>query len=221
MVTEQIMEKERVNSQIVGILSNIVEFRNGEKEQHVFHIRIFADLLLQALRQRAPQYHLTAGYIALIVNAAAMHDIGKISIPEEILNKPGKLTEEEFEIMKSHTAIGAKILEKAPNYSETELLRVAHDICRWHHERYDGKGYPDGLEGEEIPIGAQVVGMADVYDALTNHRVYKTPFTHEKAMDMILSGECGAFNPLLLECFLDIGDILVKELKKEAVADGR
>lgn len=213
LVTEQIMEKERVNSQIVGILSNIVEFRNGEKEQHVFHIRIFTDLLLQSLRQHDSKYHLTAGYIALIVNAAAMHDIGKISIPEEILNKPAKLTKEEFEIMKSHTVIGAQILEKAPNYSETELLRVAHDICRWHHERYDGNGYPDGLKGEEIPIGAQVVGMADVYDALTNHRVYKTPFSHEKAMEMILSGECGVFSPLLLDCFLEIGDILVKELE--------
>lgn len=146
----------------------------------------------------------------------ALHDIGKIGIDEKILNKPGRLTKEEFEIMKTHTVIGANMLESLAIYQSEPLVRVAHDICRWHHERFDGKGYPDGLVGDEIPISAQVVSLADVYDALVSERVYKKAFSHERAIQMILNGECGAFNPVLLECLLEIQDTLKRELVEQS-----
>lgn len=213
LVTEQIMEKERTNSQMVEVLSNIVEFRNGESGLHVLHIRVITNMLLQSLKLKAPELGLTAAKIALIANASAMHDIGKISIDEKILNKPGKFTDEEYEIMKTHTVIGAQVIEDSPQYANSELLQVVHDICRWHHERYDGRGYPDGLKGEEIPVAAQVVALADVYDALTSERCYKKAFSHEKAVQMILDGECGAFSPRMLECFLEISDQIKKDLE--------
>lgn len=203
-VKEQILEKEQNGFLMVDILSNIVEFRNGESGLHVLHIRVMTDILLQELMGRTSRYGLTPSKISMIVNAAAMHDVGKIAIPEQILNKPGKLTKEEFECMKQHTVMGAKILEKTPR--QVGLVRIAREICRWHHERFDGQGYPDGLKGEEIPISAQVVSIADVYDALTSERVYKPPYTHEQAMDMIRSGQCGVFNPLLLQCLEDAGE---------------
>lgn len=212
MVTEQIIDKEKNNFLMVEILSNIVEFRNGESGLHVLHIRVITEMLLKKLVEKTDRIQLSLSDIALIVNASALHDIGKISIPEEILNKPGRLTPEEFEIMKTHAAIGAQILKNAPNRQTEKLIQVAHDICRWHHERYDGKGYPDGLKGDEIPIAAQVVSVADVYDALTSERVYKSAYSHEKAMEMILNGECGAFNPLLLDCLVEVGDRILKEL---------
>ena len=214
MVTEQILEKERNNFLMVEILSNIVEFRNGESGLHVLHIRTITELLLRHLVKMTDKYPLTASEIAMIVNASALHDIGKISIPEHILNKPGKLTPEEFEVMKSHSVICAQILENAPCRQNEELVRVAHDICRWHHERYDGQGYPDGLKGEAIPIAAQVVAMADVYDALTNERVYKPAFTHEAAMRMILNGECGSFNPTLGQCLIEMGPRIAEEMER-------
>ena len=142
--------------------------------------------------------------------------IGKVGIDEKILNKPGRLTNEEFEEMKKHTLIGASMLKSLGVYQNEELVKVAYQICRWHHERYDGKGYPDGLKGEEIPIAAQVVSVADVYDALTSERVYKKAFSHEKAMEMILAGECGTFNPLLLECLQDIQGNIQVEMKRAA-----
>lgn len=216
MVNEQILEKERNNFLMVEILSNIVEFRNGESGMHVLHIRTITELLLLHLVRMTDKYPLTASQIALIVNASALHDIGKISIPEEILNKPGKLTPEEFEIMKTHSTIGAQIMENAPCRQNEELVRVARDICRWHHERYDGEGYPDGLKGDEIPIAAQVVAMADVYDALTNERVYKPAYSHEGAMRMILNGECGAFNPVLRQCLIEMGPRIADEMAKTA-----
>lgn len=214
MVTEQIIEKERNNFLMVEILSNIVEFRNGESGLHVLHIRTITELLLRHLVQMTGQYALPPAQIALIVNASSLHDIGKISIPESILNKPGKLTPEEFEIMKTHSAIGAQILENAPCRQNEELIQVARDICRWHHERYDGRGYPDGLKGEEIPISAQVVSLADVYDALTNERIYKPAYSHETAMRMILNGECGAFHPVLLQCLVEVGPRIGQEMSK-------
>jgi len=217
LVTEQIIEKERINAQMVEILSNIVEFRNGESGLHVLHIRVITNLLLQALQRRCPQYELTMASIAVIANASALHDIGKISIDERILNKPGRLTNEEFEIMKTHAAIGARILEETPLYKESEFMHISRDICRWHHERYDGRGYPDGLKGDEIPIAAQVVAMADVYDALTSQRVYKPAFSHEKALEMIKNGECGAFSPLLLECLEEISDKLAAEMSSATI----
>lgn len=214
MVTEQIMEKERSNFQMVEILSNIVEFRNGESGLHVRHVRVITDVLLQAVRRRCPEYGLTSAQITVIANASALHDVGKISIDEKILNKPGKLTPEEFEIMKTHTVIGAKMLEETSQQEGENgmFVRMAHDICRWHHERYDGRGYPDGLKGEEIPITAQVVALADVYDALTSPRVYKPAFSQEKAVQMILGGECGVFNPMLLECLKECTARLRREL---------
>ncbi len=212
MVVEQIMARERNNSQMVEILSNIVEFRNGESGLHVLHIRIITDKLLLSLRCRAPQYGLSSSQIALIANASALHDIGKISIDADILNKPGRLTPEEFEIMKTHTVIGAEMLERVNTSGDSGLIKFAHDICRWHHERYDGRGYPDGLKGDEIPLAAQVVALADVYDALTSKRVYKPAYEHDVAIQMILRGDCGVFNPLLLECLVELSDWLANDL---------
>lgn len=153
----------------------------------------------------------------MISKAAAFHDIGKISISESILNKPGRLTEEEFEIMKTHSAVGADMLENLPLHRDGPLVKIAYEICRWHHERYDGNGYPDGLKGEEIPISAQAVSLADAYDALISERVYKKAFSHEKVLSMILNGECGAFHPLLLECLSEIADHIQEELSTNSL----
>lgn len=206
LVTDQIDEKEKNNQIMIRILSQIVEFRNGESGLHVEHINILTGLLLERLVQKTDHYDLTWSDQYMITLASALHDIGKIGIDDKILNKPGRLTKEEFEIMKSHTLIGASILENLGLYQEEPLIKTAYQICRWHHERYDGKGYPDGLRGDEIPISAQVVSVADVYDALVNERVYKKAITHEKAIEMILNNECGVFNPILLECLVDIKD---------------
>lgn len=211
MVTEQIVEKERDNKIMVEILSNIVEFRNGESGLHVLHIRTLTDLILRRLLEKTDKYKISKKDIPLICNASALHDIGKISIPSKILNKPGRLTPEEYEIMKTHSAEGARMLKDIPMREQEPLIEMGYRICRWHHERYDGRGYPDGLKGEEIPIAAQIVALADVYDALTSKRVYKDAYSHETAVDMILNGECGTFNPLLLECLQDISATLKTE----------
>ena len=204
MVADQIYEKEENNNLLIGILSHVVEFRNSESGEHILHIRTATELLLRRLVQKTDEYHLSESDIVMITTASALHDIGKISIPESILNKPGKLTREEFSIIKTHTTIGADIINQMTTKLEKPLLRIAGEICRWHHERWDGHGYPDGLIGEQIPIAAQVVALADVYDALTSKRCYKDAYDHETALDMILAGECGAFNPLLLKCLQDI-----------------
>lgn len=211
MLTDQINEKERNNDMMIGILSQIVEFRNGESGLHVVHIRTLTEMLLEQLVKKTDKYKLDINTRHLITTASALHDIGKMGIDDKILNKPGRLTKEEFEIMKTHTVIGADMLEKLEQYKNEELIKIAHTICRWHHERYDGRGYPDGLKGDEIPIAAQVVSVADVYDALVSERVYKKAFSHEKAIEMILGGECGTFNPELLECMLDIQDSIKKK----------
>ena len=212
LVTDQIYEKEKNNRMMTGILSQIVEFRNGESGLHVLHINILTQLLLEKLTRKSENYDLSWSQQHMIATASALHDIGKIGIDEKILNKPGKLTKEEFEAMKQHTIIGARMLDRLEMYHDEEMMKYAYEICRWHHERYDGKGYPDGLKGEEIPISAQVVSLADVYDALVSDRVYKKAYSHEKAMEMILNGECGMFNPLLLECLVEIQDKVRKEL---------
>ena len=212
LVTDQIYEKEKNNRMMTGILSQIVEFRNGESGLHVLHINILTQLLLEKLMRKSENYDLSWSQQHMIATASALHDIGKIGIDEKILNKPGKLTKEEFEAMKQHTIIGARMLDRLEMYHDEEMMKYAYEICRWHHERYDGKGYPDGLKGEEIPISAQVVSLADVYDALVSDRVYKKAYSHEKAMEMILNGECGMFNPLLLECLVEIQDKVRKEL---------
>lgn len=200
---EQVYENEKNNSMMINVLAHIVEFRNGESGMHVHHIKQLTSILLQNLIEKTDKYHLTENDILLISTASSLHDIGKISIDDKILNKPGRLTAEEFEVIKTHSIIGAEMLQDLHNTHNYPLFDKAYEICRWHHERYDGKGYPDGLKGEEIPISAQVTSLADVYDALTSNRCYKKAFSHEKAMEMILDGQCGAFNPVLLQCLKD------------------
>lgn len=214
MVSDQIRARENNTDMLVGVLSHIVEFRNGESGLHVRHIRIITELLLHRLLEISSRYSITAEQQDMIPLASALHDIGKIGIDEKILNKPGKLTPEEFEVIKTHSMLGAQILYDLDNFSEQPLLQTAYEIARWHHERWDGRGYPDGLKGDEIPISAQLVSLADVYDALTSERCYKKAFSHEKAMQMILNGECGAFNPLLLQCLTNIQSDLKEELKQ-------
>ena len=210
LVSDQMYEKDKNNRMMISILSQIVEFRNGESGSHVVNIKRITELLLDRLPMRTNKYTVSGTEQLLIPMAAALHDIGKIGIDDKILNKPGRLTKEEFEIMKTHSAIGANMLESLEQFRDEPLLKIAHDICRWHHERYDGRGYPDGLKGDEIPISAQIVSVADVYDALVSERVYKKAYSHEKAMALILNGECGTFNPVLVECLKDIQNELAK-----------
>ena len=214
MVAEQVYEKEKVSNTMISILSHIVEFRNNESGLHVVHIRTITELLLRRLRKKTDRYPLTEADISLISTASALHDIGKINIPEQILNKPGRLTKEEFEIVKTHSAVGEHMLRQIPFNENEPLVKIAREICRWHHERWDGRGYPDGLKGDEIPISAQVVSLADVYDALTSERCYKAAFDHETALNMIVNGECGAFNPLLLECLMDGADQIKQAMQE-------
>ena len=214
MVAEQVYEKEKVSNTMISILSHIVEFRNNESGLHVVHIRTITELLLRRLRKKTDRYPLTEADISLISTASALHDIGKINIPEQILNKPGRLTKEEFEIVKTHSAVGEHMLRQIPFNQNEPLVKIAREICRWHHERWDGRGYPDGLKGDEIPISAQVVSLADVYDALTSERYYKAAFDHETALNMIVNGECGAFNPLLLECLMDGADQIKQAMQE-------
>ena len=221
MVTEQIYQREKQSGQMVEILSNIVEFRNGESGLHVLHVRMITEMILKKLAEKTDKYNLDKEKISMISTASMFHDIGKIAIDEKILNKPGRLTAEEFEIMKTHAAIGADMLKKAAWREGGELLELGYDICRWHHERYDGRGYPDGLAGEEIPIWTQAVAMADVYEALTSKRVYKPAYMHEKSLLMIVDGECGAFNPLLIECLKELAPALKTGLKLNAVREAR
>ena len=214
MVSDQIRARENNTDTLVGVLSHIVEFRNGESGAHVRHIRIITELLLHRLLEISSNYAITAEQQDLIPLASALHDIGKIGIDEKILNKPGKLTPEEFKVIQTHSMLGAKMLHDLDGFAEQPLLQTAYEIARWHHERWDGRGYPDGLKGDEIPISAQLVSLADVYDALTSERCYKKAFSHEKAVQMILNGECGAFNPLLLQCLTNIQSDLKVELQQ-------
>lgn len=217
LVEEQIYEKEKEQSLMINILSHIVEFRNGESGLHVLHIHTMTEILLQNLMKRTNKYPLTPQEISLIATASALHDIGKIGIDDKILNKPGRLTPEEFEEMKKHSAYGAEMLDNIPFQKNEPLVRIAREICRWHHERYDGRGYPDGLKGDEIPISAQVVALADVYDALTSERVYKKAIPHDTAIEMILNGECGAFNPILLDLLKWVADKIQVELRVNSI----
>ena len=214
MVSDQIRARENNTDTLVGVLSHIVEFRNGESGAHVRHIRTITEMLLHRLLENSNKYSISAEQQDVIPLASALHDIGKIGIDEKILNKPGKLTPEEFEVMKTHSMLGAEMLHDLDNFGEQPLLQTAYEIARWHHERWDGHGYPDGLKGDEIPISAQLVSLADVYDALTSERCYKKAFSHEKAVQMIRNGECGAFNPLLLQCLTDVQADLKEELRQ-------
>lgn len=213
IIAEQFHEQENNNRLMISILSHIVEFRNGESGLHILHVNTITKYLLKQLVRLTDQYSLSKADISLISTASGLHDIGKISISDTILNKHGRLTSEEFEVIKTHSMIGANMLLDLPiEQQEAPLVKVASEICRWHHERYDGNGYPDGLKGEEIPIAAQVVALADVYDALTSERCYKKAYSHEEALKMILEGQCGAFNPILLRCLQEIADTLESEL---------
>ena len=214
MVSDQIRARENNTDMLVGVLSHIVEFRNGESGAHVRHIRIITELLLHRLLEISSQYPITAEQQDNIPLASALHDIGKIGIDEKILHTPGRLTPEEFEVVKTHSMLGAEMLHQLEDFNEQPLLQTAYEITRWHHERWDGRGYPDGLKGDEIPISAQLVALADVYDALTSERCYKKAFSHEKAVQMILNGECGAFNPLLLQCLTDVQTDLKVQLQQ-------
>lgn len=213
LINKQIYEKEKNSDIMLNILSHIVEFRNGESGLHILHVNTITGILLRRLIQKTDKYIFSNEEIDIIVAASSLHDIGKISIPDHILNKPGRLTNEEFEIMKGHSQAGADMLNQLNAYSNEPLIMFAREICLYHHERYDGKGYPFGLVGDDIPITAQVVSIADVYDALTSERCYKNALPHSKALEMIESGECGSFNPLLLECLDEAGPTLEKNLK--------
>lgn len=212
LIEDQIYKREKEQSLMIDILSHIVEFRNGESGKHVVNIRTITDLMLKTLVGITDKYPLSNTDIDIITLASSLHDIGKISIDEKILNKPGKFTDEEFAIMKTHTSKGADMLAALPNVKTEPLLMKAYEIARWHHERWNGRGYPDGLQGEDIPISAQVVALADVYDALTSERCYKKAFSHEQAVQMILNGECGAFNPVILDVLRTVEPTLKEKL---------
>ncbi|MCM1087865.1 MAG: response regulator [Muribaculaceae bacterium] len=189
------------NNFMVEMLSSVVEARSAESGEHTRRIKYFTRIMLKYLTKYFPKYGITPEQVDLICRASTLHDVGKIGIPDAILLKPGRLTPEEFEIMKSHTTIGCEILEKSYKDHNNPFYRYSYDICRYHHERWDGRGYPDHLKGEEIPIYTQVVAIADVYDALVSPRVYKSAYANNMAYDMIVNGECGQFAPDVLECF--------------------
>ena len=198
-------EKWQNRTMLVEILSQIIEFRDGDESDcnHARHMLDLSRRLLERLIVKTDKYAVAGREIELISTASALHDIGKVAIDKNIVGKKGRLTAEEFEIMKTHTIIGEEMLNNIPAYSDDPLIKYAKEICRWHHERYDGKGYPDGLKGDDIPVSAQVVSVCDVYDALISKRPYKPAYPREKAIKMIRDGECGAFNPLLVECLIE------------------
>ena len=200
VVVNQVYEKEENNKVMINILSSVVGTYNKESREHIIHIRIATQMLLRRLVEKTDAYPLTESDITLIATASSLHDIGKVGISKDILNKPAMLTDEEYKIMKTHTLLGAKMIRSMEYPNDNPLVQMAYEICRWHHERFDGKGYPDGLVGNDIPISAQVVSVADVFDALTSTRVYKKAYDYRTAIQMILDGKCGCFNPLLLEC---------------------
>ncbi len=189
------------NSKIIDILATVVESRNLESGEHIQRVKIYTKILATQLMHDYPEYGLTQHKVDVMVPASALHDVGKIAIPDKILLKPGKLDKDEFEVMKSHTTRGCVIIDNIKGVWDEEYAKMSYEICRHHHERYDGKGYPDGLTGDDIPVAAQVVSIADVYDALVSVRVYKGAFAKEDAYNMIVGGECGTFSPKLLECF--------------------
>lgn len=217
LLSQQYNERVKNSRMLIDIMAGVMELRNGESGRHVTNIEKLTELLLGCLVQRSGTIFLDNEERSTIALASALHDIGKMSIDDAILNKPGRLTPEEFEIMKTHTTIGADMLrELGSHHAGNALMEYAYQIARWHHERWDGKGYPDGLKGDEIPIAAQVVSVADVYDALTSVRVYKDAIPHKEAIQMILDGKCGTFNPLLLDCLLEVQDRIAETLARPA-----
>ena len=219
LVTDQVYEKQKNSEIMIGILSQIMGYRNGESGQHILRINLITDILLDELARKTDKYNLSWAQRSVIVTASALHDIGKIGISEAILNKPAQLNSEEQQIMKAHTLIGAALLKNLELYQNEELVKTAYQICRWHHERYDGNGYPDGLKGEKIPIAAQVVSLADAYDILVSERAYKKAIPHKEAIRSILDGESGAFNPILLECLVEAQNRIQRELGSQIISD--
>lgn len=213
LVARNMVEKEKNNRMLIGVLEQVIEYRNGESGIHVSHIKILTEMLLDKLMQKTDKYNLSWSQRMMIITASALHDIGKVGIEEKIINKTEKLTEEESNEMKMHTLIGAGMIENLDEYKDEELMQIAYGICRGHHERYDGKGYPDGLKGDDIPIGAQVVALADEYDRLVMGRPNKKSVSHEQAVNMIKDRECRQFNPILVECFLEISDEIKARLQ--------
>ena len=203
--TAELQEKNkqlsRINEDVIELLGNITEARDSDSGEHIRRVKGFTNILANQVKVDLPEYGLSDRIIGLMTSASALHDVGKIMIPDAVLLKPGRLTKEEFEVMKSHCVRGCEILQDAPSDWSAEYMKMSMDICRYHHEKYDGSGYPDGLAGDDIPISAQIVSIADCFDALTTKRVYKDAYTCEKAFDMILMGECGVFSPKLLQCF--------------------
>ena len=189
------------NQKIIDILGNVVESRNLESGQHIQRVKYYTEILARQMMEDYPEYEITDHMIEVMAPASALHDVGKIAIPDSILLKPGRLTSDEFEVMKSHTTRGCIIINNIKDAWDEEYAKMCYEICRHHHEKYDGKGYPDGLVGDDIPIAAQIVSVADVYDALVNERVYKDAFPKDQAFNMIVGGECGQFSPKLMECF--------------------
>ena len=215
----QIIARHQNNSMMIHILGGIVEFRNGESGLHIMHVEALTDMFLRELMSISDKYSLTSGEMAMITTAAALHDVGKISVPYSILNKPGRFNEEEFEIMKMHTVAGYDMLNSIEAYKDDPLIRMSSLVCRHHHERFDGRGYPDGLKGDDIPIAAQIVSVADCYDALTSKRCYKDAISHEEAVRMILDGQCGQFNPLLITCLENLADTIPERLSDAVSSD--
>ena len=213
LVARNMVEKEKNNRMLIGVLEQVIEYRNGESGIHLSHIKILTEMLLDKLMQKTDKYNLSWSQRMMIITSSALHDIGKVGIEEKIINKTEKLTEEESNEMKMHTLIGAGMIENLDEYKDEELMQIAYGICRGHHERYDGKGYPDGLKGDDIPIGAQVVALADEYDRLVMGRPNKKSVSHEQAVNMIKDRECGKFNPILVECFLEISDEIKARLQ--------
>lgn len=217
LLSQQYNERVKNSRMLIDVMAGVMELRNGESGLHVTNIEKLTELLLGCLVHRSDKFPLDNEQRSAIAMASALHDIGKMSIDDAILNKPGRLTTEEFEIMKTHTTLGADmLLELGRHHVGNALMEYAYQIARWHHERWDGKGYPDGLKGDEIPIAAQVVSVADVYDALTSVRVYKDAIPHKEAIQMILDGKCGTFNPLLLDCLLEVQDRIAETLARPA-----
>ena len=217
LLSRQYYEREKANSILLDIMGGVMDMHNGGSGAHAWHVRAITDILIERLIAKTDKYNITRKDRSNITTASMLHDIGKLAIPDNVLNKPQGLTSEEFEIMKTHTVKGADMLaglDACDAYPR--FFRTACEICRWHHERWDGGGYPDGLKGDQIPISAQVVSLADTYDALTSERVYKSVLPHERAVEMILRGECGEFNPLLIECFEESSDRIAEEVKKSA-----
>ncbi|GFH96540.1 putative cyclic di-GMP phosphodiesterase [Lachnospiraceae bacterium] len=201
LLRSQADKLKKSNTNIIEILGTVVEYRDFESGEHINRVKGYTRILARRLAENYPEYGLDQDKIDIIVSASALHDVGKIAIPDNILLKPGRLTDEEFACMKTHTSRGSEILQNIRNAWDDEYGKISYQICRHHHEKFDGRGYPDGLVGDDIPIAAQIVSIADVYDALVNERVYKDAFPKEEAFRMITEGECGKFNPKLLECF--------------------